>query len=130
MPQDDAPMPEDPPIPEPEALPKLPPKKRRPPVAGWLFAVFGLGMVPVGALICVLTLPSHPHEMGGAILLGALAGLVLGLPMLGGLAIAVHFFDDSPARFLFGVLFAVAITVVLAGVAFAGCMCVLQGPYR
>jgi hypothetical protein len=115
-------MPDDPLIPA--------PKKSRPPVAGWLFAVFGLGMVPVGAFICALTLPSHPREMGGAILLGGLGGLILGLPMLGGLAIAVHFFDDSPMRFLFGILFSVAIIAVLAGGVFAGCMCVLQGPFR
>lgn len=121
-------MPDDPPIPAPEELPKPAPKKApRPPAPGWMWAVFGLGWVPVGALICGLSVASHPDQLAPAVSFGAVAGLVLGIPMIGGLALANRFFDDSAARFIGGIVFAVAITALVGGVAFAGCMCMLQG---
>ena len=90
---------------------------------GW----FGLGLIPVGALLCV-TLTHPPHDqLGTAGWVGAICGLVLGLPMLGGLALAARFFNETAARIVMGVVFAVVITVGLSGVLFAGCMCLAEG---
>jgi hypothetical protein len=61
--------------------------------------------------------------LGGTILLNGLGGLILGLSMAGGLLIASHFFDTTPARFVFGIIFGLAITASIVGVLFAGCMC-------
>jgi hypothetical protein len=92
-----------------------------------MWAVFGLGWVPLGAMLCALSVQSHPDQIPQAASFGAIGGLILGVPMICGLAIANRFFDDSPARFIGGVVFGFAITALVGAVAFAGCMCVLQG---
>ena len=60
-------------------------------------------------------------------LIGAICGLLLGLPMLGGLALAARFFHETGARIMMGFAFAVLMTVGLAGILFAGCMCLVGG---
>ncbi len=111
-------------------MPEDPPSAKRPPrdpSPGWMYAVFGLGMVPVGAVICALSASSsHLDEVALATLAGALGGLILGVPLICGLAIAERFFDGSPARFIGGVVFAFASIAGLWGVAFAGCVCVAK----
>ncbi len=99
-------MPEDSPIPAPK-------KTRRPPAPGWLWAAFGLVPVVVGALI-----------LSGAHLgTRAVFGLILGAPMLGGLALSASFFDEPLKRIVFGIAFGVVILVGLFAIVCAGCMC-------
>ncbi len=69
---------------------------------------------------------SYPGQLGPAASSGAICGLILGLPMLGGLALASRFFNDTGARVAMGVVFAFIIMVGLVGVFFAGCICLLS----
>lgn len=111
----------------PPSLPSIPPPRSpgsRPPVPGWTWGLFGLGLVPVGVLIGVASVHPSTNQFGTAALIGAMIGLILGLPMLGGLALAARFFHEIAARVMMGVVFALVITVGLAGVIFAGCMCI------
>jgi hypothetical protein len=91
----------------------------------WL--VFGLALVPVGALICIGQVGWNSGDAPGLAAAGAVGGLLLGLPMLGGLAIAVRFFDKPAERFVAGVILGLVVIAGLAGVAFAGCMCLFRG---
>ena len=122
-------MPTDPlpPSSTPLSPPPLPPNVR-PPVPGWLWLLFGLGMVPVGAVLCLANFVGNsgsPAQLG---LTGALAGLVCGLPLLGGLALASRFFGGTGARIAGGVMFAGLLLVGLGAVGFAGCICLMGTP--
>ncbi len=120
-------MPEDPPISAPEEPPEPPPRPPSTPAPGWMWAIFGLGMVPVGAaLFCALIGQSRPDQMAQAATFGGIGGLILGLPMLGGLAIASRFYENWLTRLICGVIFGVVIAVGVLGVIFAGCMCALK----
>ena len=119
-------MPDEPP----PSLPTTPPPRTpgvRPRVPGWMWALFGLGLVPVGVLICVVLTHPPANQLGAVSLVGAVGGLLLGLPMLGGLALAARFFHETGARVVMGGVFAVVITVGVAGILFAGCMCLVGG---
>ena len=66
-----------------------------------------------------------PRQLG---LTSALAGLVCGLPLLGGLALASRFFGGTGARIAGGVMFAGLLLVGLGAVGFAGCICLMGTP--
>lgn len=91
-----------------------------------MWALFGLVLIPLGALICIATAHQSSNQAANAGLLGAVCGLILGVPMLGGLALAARFFHETGARLVMGFVFAVLLTVGLGGVLFAGCMCLMQ----
>ena len=113
---------------EPPTLPPSPPPPplllpgARPPVPGWMWAAFGTGLIPVCALIFMENVASYPDQLGAAAANGAICGAILGLPMLGGLALAGRFFKDTGARVAMGVVFAFIIMVGLLGLLFAGCI--------
>ncbi len=89
----------------------------------WL--LFGLGLIPVGILFCLATASSG--QSSGLAVVGAGLGLILGLPMLGGLALSSRLFHDSGSRIVMGIIFSFIILVGLAGIVFAGCLCVMNG---
>ncbi len=88
-----------------------------------MWAVCTLGLIPVGALIGMSTQPAT-RLIDGA-LAGGLVGLVLGLPLCGGLALAARFHSGVASRLFGAVMFGLLILVGLAAVGFAGCMCIL-----
>ena len=88
--------------------------------------MFGLGLIPIGAIIGMATARPPVDHLDVTTLIGAVCGLILGIPMLGGLALAARFFRETGARIVMGFVFAVLLTVGLAGVLFAGCMCLMN----
>ena len=103
------------------------PQNVRPPVPRWLWLLFGLGLVPVGIVVTAYTTGIGLAGLPIAIPTGTMAGLICGLPFVGGLALAGRFFSSVAARIVGGVLFAVLLLVGLAAVGYAGCMCLMPG---
>jgi hypothetical protein len=106
----------------PEDAPNPLPKPPRPPAPGWMCALFGLGLVPVGVLVCLIAAKGDSSQYMKEGLAGAACGLILGGPMLGGLALAARLFDGAVARFLCGILFGALIIAGAGGVVFFGCV--------
>ena len=124
MPSDASPPPT-PPLP-----PALPPNAR-PPVPRWLWLLFTLGFVPVGIVVTAYASGIGLAGLPMAIPTGTMAGLICGLPFVGGLALAGRFFSSVAARVAGGVLFAVLLLVGLAVVGYAGCVCLMgNGSFR
>ena len=119
-------MPDEPLAPLPKTTPPQVPGPRLP-VPGWMWATFGLGLIPVGAVIGMAVARPPVDQLATTGLVGAVCGLFLGLPMLGGLALAARFFQETGARVMMGFAFAVLMMVGLGGVLFAGCMCLTSG---
>ena len=99
----------------------------RPPVPGWLWLLFGLGMIPVGAVLSLASFGSNSGSIPQLVLAGAAAGMVCGLPLLGGLALAGRFFSGVGGRILGGLMFTCLLLVGIGAVGFAGCLCLMQG---
>ena len=118
-------MPEEP-FPPPVPPARQPPEVR-PPVPGWLFALFGLGPILVCVLFCVVSVHGQPEQMGQATMIGFIGGVVFGVPMLCGLALAARFSSGTGARIVGGLFFGVLCVVGFGGVLFAGCMCLTGG---
>ena len=98
---------------------------------GWLWLLFGLGMVPVGAGLCLASFGNNSGGLAQLGLAGALGGLVCGLPLVGGLALAGRFFSGVGGRIVGGLMFACLLLVGLGAVGFAGCICLMgNGSYR
>ncbi len=87
-----------------------------------MWAVFGLGMIPVGMVVCLIAAKGDQSQYLSEGLAGGACGLILGLPMLGGLALAVRLFNNQTVRFLCGLLFGVLIMAGAGGVVFTGCV--------
>ena len=99
----------------------------RPPVPGWLWLLFAFGLVPVGTLLCAVASHGQPNQIGQAAMIGFIGGLVLGVPMLCGLALAARYHSDTGSRIGMGLFFAFLCAIGFAGVIFAGCMCLMNG---
>lgn len=124
----DAPLP--PALPEP---PSRPPSLRPPPPGAlvWMAFLFGPSVVfAFGCVVALLLTGSRglpgAGELMGAAGVGAVAGMLLGTCLVGGLALATRFYTGMVGRIVGGLLIGLTLLIGLAGVAFAGCMCVMQ----
>ena len=128
MPADDpSPLPPVPraPLPGPPAL--RPPRPPPPGPVVWLAFLFGPPvLLTVGCVLLQLLTVRREMDSGlaAAGMVGLVTGLVLGAVGVGGLALATRLFTTPVGRIVGGIALAVALLVGLAGVAFAGCMCV------
>ena len=104
-----------------------PPPEARPPVPGWMWALFGLGPILVCMLFCVFSVHGQASEIGTAAMIGFIGGVVLSVPLLCGLALAARFSSDTGGRIVIGLFFAFLCAVGFGGVIFAGCMCLTSG---
>ena len=88
------------------------------PTPRWLWAAFTLGP----AFVCALAAAWRPGASAGTTLRDGAAGLVAGLLLAGGLALAERFFAGRAARMAGGLVFAGLLAVGGAAVGFAGCI--------
>ena len=97
--------------------------------------LFGPSVVlALGCILLVLINSKRAPEASdllGAAIGGAVAGMLVGVCFVGGLAMATRFYAGIVGRLVGGVLLGVALLVGLGAMAFAGCMCVLYtGQHR
>jgi hypothetical protein len=92
-------MADDLPIPEPKHAP-------RPPVPAWMWILFGFVWSPLAVLI-------FSPEVDGVV--SAVWGLLLGLPMLAGLALASRWYDGLLVRGFLAIVIALAGTAAVLG---------------
>ena len=111
--------------PSPPPLPPALPLDARSPVPRWLWLLFTLGFVPVGIAVTAYASGVGLAGLPMAIPTGTMAGLICGLPFVGGLALAGRFFSSVAARIVGAVLFAALLWVSLAAVGYAGCVCLM-----
>lgn len=115
------PLPPPSPWPAPQPLSRTPSRPPPPPWPVWIAFLFGPGLL--------LALPGvfggggfHPEVLLGA----AMGGVLLGLPFIGGLALATRFFSGPISRIIGGLVFGVTVIVACAAALFAGCMCLMK----
>lgn len=89
-----------------EEPPKPSLKASRPPVPAWMWILFGFVWSPLAVLI-------FSPEVDGVV--SAVWGLLLGLPMLGGLALASSWYDGLLVRAFLAIVIALAGTAVVVG---------------